>query len=72
MHTAYLSVYTDSAGDRVWAAMFQGLPLCPDGPEERARAVYDRLRLGRVTTREYPKRLPETPAVWDGDRGQFV
>ena len=59
--TAYLSVYTDSAGQRAWTAFVRNTPICAAMPEE-----------GRAT-RALRKFIGESEVwVWDGDVGEFT
>ncbi len=72
----HLSHFTDSHGEHVWQVMEKGMPLCPSRPDEDwARMVYDdRYRRGlRWDAGRYQQRsdIPETPPVWNGDRGEF-
>lgn len=59
--TGYLSVRTNSHGQRVWTAICRNMPLCADNESLRDVLEVARQHFGRVTL-----------AVWDGDKAEFT
>lgn len=59
--TAFLSVHSDSKGNRVWAVFSHNAPLCTWTTLPRALEVAQRYLGGNITL-----------SVWDGDLGEHV
>lgn len=55
----YLSVHTAEGRGRLWTVIHREMPLCADGPRDRALTVAAEFA-GRV-------KLP----LWDGDKGNW-
>ena len=73
MPRLYIATYTNDDGRCVWQTHRMGMPVQAVTTEENARTAYAKHRLDFFRWQDGEKvlELPETPPIWDGDKGTY-